>query len=56
MVQPGDCLWTIASDHLGPEASEADIDASWRTIYDINRDVVGPDPDLILPGQNLRLS
>lgn len=27
----------------------------WQELYERNRDVVGSDPDLILPGQELRL-
>ena len=44
VVRPGDTLWDLAGQ--SPE---------WRRLYDLNRDVIGPDPDLILPGQALRL-
>ena len=53
LVQPGDSLWCIASRAL-PGASDAQVDAEWRRWYAANRDVVGTDPDLILPGQLLR--
>ena len=49
LVRPGDSLWSIAEDRLGDPTS-------WPRIYALNRDLVGPDPDLILPGQLLRLA
>jgi nucleoid-associated protein YgaU len=55
VVRPGDSLWTIAGADLPPGASDADVAAHWRRIYRLNRDVVGPDPDLIHPGQRLEL-
>lgn len=54
-VQPGDCLWSIAASQLGPHATDPDIDGHWRRIYALNREVIGSDPDLIYPGQTLRL-
>lgn len=55
VVHRGDSLWSIAARHLGPDASDAEIDRSWRRWFALNRDVVGPDPDLVLPGQLLRV-
>lgn len=52
-VVPGDCLWSIAAAHLGAGASNAAIDREWRRWYAANLDVVGPDPDLLQPGQRL---
>lgn len=52
VVRPGDSLWSIAHDHPGDAAS---VDQRWRALWLANRDVVGDDPDLILPGQALRL-
>lgn len=52
VVRPGDSLWSIADDH--PVAA-ASVDQRWRAIWLANRDVVGDDPDLIIPGQALRL-
>jgi len=54
-VVRGDCLWTIAAHRLPPTASAAEVDRTWRAIYDANRTVIGPNPDLILPGQVLEL-
>jgi len=55
VVHRGDSLWSIAARHLGPDASAAEIDRSWRQWFSLNRDRVGADPDLILPGQILRV-
>lgn len=53
VVRPGDSLWAIAARHLGPEASAQDVAEAWPRWYAANRDLIGPDPDLILPGQRL---
>lgn len=52
VVRPGDSLWSIARAH---PAADDDVDQRWRAIWAANRDVVGADPDLIHPGQALRL-
>ncbi|MCT2591011.1 LysM peptidoglycan-binding domain-containing protein [Streptomyces sp. N2-109] len=44
-VKSGDTLGTIAEAH----------DTSWKQLYQDNTSVVGGDPDLILPGQQLAL-
>ena len=54
VVHRGDSLWSIAARHLGPQASDAEIAQAWPQWFDLNRDVIGDDPDLILPGQILR--
>lgn len=43
VVQPGDCL-TVIADNLGLD---------WQKLYADNRDVIGDNPDLIHPGQEL---
>ncbi len=53
VVRRGDTLWGIAARHLGPDATPAEIAAEWPRWYAANRAVVGPDPDLIRPGQRL---
>ncbi len=53
-VRTGDCLWTIAEDLL-PAARADEVDEAWRRIHHANRDAIGPDPDLVLPGMTLRL-
>lgn len=52
-VQEGDTLWGIAADHLPVGSDDAAVAAAWPLWYEANRDVVGPDPDLIHPGQVL---
>lgn len=51
VVRPGDSLWSIAEAHPG----DGGTDARWRAIWAANRTAVGDDPDLIHPGQALRL-
>ena len=47
-VDSGDNLSAIAKQELG--------DANrWREIYDLNKDVIGKNPDLIQPGMELKL-
>jgi hypothetical protein len=53
VVEPGDCLWTIAARDLGHAASNAEIAAEWPRWYAANRTAIGPDPDLLLPGMVL---
>ena len=55
VVHPGDTLWAIAADHLPTGAAPAAVDHAWRSLYTANRAVIGPDPDLIHAGTELRL-
>jgi hypothetical protein len=55
VVHRGDSLWSIAARHLGPQATDAEIAREWPRWFDLNRDLIGDDPDLILPGQILRV-
>ena len=55
VVREGDTLWSIAAACLPPEAAESDVATAWHRIYDLNRDVIGGDPDVIHPGQRLDL-
>ena len=57
VVVPGDCLWRIAHDHLERTGPAPDDAATARAVADwwtANADVIGPDPDLIHPGQVLQ--
>jgi nucleoid-associated protein YgaU len=54
VVRPGDSLWRIAARSLRPRSSAPAIAAAWPTWWAANRSVVGPDPNLIVPGQRLR--
>jgi nucleoid-associated protein YgaU len=55
-VRPGDTLWALAQRTLPPGATDAAVARRWPEIHALNRAVIGPDPDLIQPGQRLRLS
>lgn len=55
VVQRGDSLWSIAERALGPDADVAALVDHWHRTYAANRAVVGDDPDLIHPGQQLVL-
>ena len=47
-VQVGDSLWLIADQELGDPYL-------WSEIYRLNQDLIGADPNLILPNQSLIL-
>jgi nucleoid-associated protein YgaU len=53
-VRSGDSLWLLAARRLGPDADAQQIGVEWPRWYAANRAVIGPDPDLIVPGQVLR--
>lgn len=58
VVLRGDCLWDIARDWLAgrgqPAAPDAAVAAAVDRWWQANAEVIGPDPDLLLPGQVLR--
>jgi hypothetical protein len=53
-VRAGDSLWSIAGRRLGPAAPATRIQQEWPRWYAANRQLIGPDPDLIRPGTSLR--
>lgn len=54
IVRSGDSLWSITDDLLGPGTEDpAMIAATWPRLHDANHDVIGQDPDLLVPGQEL---
>jgi DNA-binding CsgD family transcriptional regulator len=55
VVRPGDSLWSISSDLLGPNASSREIAEETERIYALNRDLIGGDPNLIFANQELSL-
>jgi hypothetical protein len=57
VVEPGQSLWAIAERRLGPRASDAAIAREVNRLWELNDTEVikTGDPDLILPGQRLRL-
>lgn len=52
-VVAGESLWAIAAATLPGDATDADVAAAWPAWYDANASEIGPDPDLIHPGQVL---
>lgn len=55
VVRAGDCLWHLAAADLPVGASAPRVTARWQAIHRLNVAVIGPDPDLIQPGQRLAL-
>lgn len=53
VVTRGDCLWDIAHEELGAEASVFQIDRRWRQWWEYNYQLIGDDPHTILPGTEL---
>jgi nucleoid-associated protein YgaU len=57
VVVRGDCLWRIARDALeaaGDRPSDAVVASSVRAWWTANQAAIGPDPDLLRPGQVLQ--
>lgn len=54
VVRHGDTLWALAACRLPDDAGQARVLAGVQRWYARNRAVIGPDPDLLLPGQRLR--
>jgi nucleoid-associated protein YgaU len=58
VVVRGDCLWHIATARLTERSAaaptDAEVAAEVHAWWAANTDVIGPDPDLLLPGQVLR--
>jgi len=53
VVRPGDSLWSISRRLLGPGASDTVVAGAVARLHSANRSVIGPDPDLLQPGQRL---
>jgi nucleoid-associated protein YgaU len=54
-IQLGESLWSIATNLLGPGATDDEIATEVNRIYRLNRSRIGNDPDLLMPGTKLRL-
>jgi hypothetical protein len=57
VVVPGDCLWDIAAARLSADGSpptDAAVAGAVQAWWSVNAEVIGPEPDLILPGQVLQ--
>jgi Tol biopolymer transport system component len=55
VVKPGDSLWSISEERLGPEASPQRVYDHTTQLYTLNRKRIGSDPNLIFPQQKLLL-
>ena len=57
VVQKGDSLWSIAAETLAPttERDPLAIEKEWRRLWQLNFDVIGPDPSKLTEGVKLRL-
>jgi nucleoid-associated protein YgaU len=61
VVRPGDTLWAIAREQVlrttsaARAPSAATVAAAVARLHAANRDVIGRDPDLIRPGQHLKI-
>lgn len=55
VVRDGESLWSITADLLGPRADDAAVAHAWPLLRAANRDRLPADPDLLHPGQRLRL-
>jgi len=53
VVVAGQSLWVIAAANLDVDASTMTIASETSRWYERNRPIIGPDPDLIHPGQTL---
>jgi resuscitation-promoting factor RpfA len=54
VVHRGDTLWSIAARALPAGATATQVAMEWPRWWAANRDVIGDDPDRLLPGQLLR--
>lgn len=55
VVTAGESLWSITSERLPAGADDPRVARAWPRLHRLNRDRIGPDPDLIRPGTTLRL-
>ena len=55
VVKPGDTLFGIAQEELGPDATPQLLPDEVNRIHDLNRDRIGDNPHMIFPGQELRM-
>lgn len=52
-VRRGDTLWSIAARDLRPDANNAEIVEATKRWHDVNHAVIGTDPNVIFPDQQL---
>jgi hypothetical protein len=56
VVEPGDSLWTIAQARLSPDYAPQLVAEEVGRIYELNRDQIGDNPNLIFPDQQFFLT
>ena len=56
VVEPGDSLWAIAQERLGAGASTQQVAEEVERIHALNRGRIADDPNLLFPGQELRIA
>lgn len=54
-VRPGDTLWALVAEHLGPETTAWEVAREWPRWHEANRETIGPDPELLRPGNVLTI-
>ena len=52
-VLPGESLWSVTTRLLPADSSPSEIAQAWPALYHANKDVIGPNPSLIRPGEEL---
>jgi nucleoid-associated protein YgaU len=55
VVRPGDTLWEIAAERLPRDARPSEVAAAAARWWSANRTVIGPDPNVLHPGQVLSI-
>ena len=55
VINPGDSLWSISQRKLGPNATPEQIATEVKQTFELNRERIGDDPNLIRAGQKLLL-
>jgi len=55
-VRPGECLWSIAQNHLGANATPAAVARLVNRLWELNAERIATgDPDLVMVGTPLRM-
>jgi nucleoid-associated protein YgaU len=55
VVRSGDSLWVLAAHRLGATPTDDQIARAWPRWYAANQQVIGSDPNLLLPGTLLTI-
>jgi len=50
VVSRGDCLWDLAHQELGTDATIIQVDRRWRQWWHHNQNIIGNDPHTLVPG------